>query len=46
MTYGVLPALVGGAVVRVVLGYVAVDAGQRQLFVLGRCDGLNYQLCV
>ena len=42
----VLPALVRGAVVRVVLGDVGVDAGQRQLLVHGVRDGLHDQLGV
>lgn len=37
----VLPALVRGAVVRVVLGYVAVYAGERQLLVRGRRNRLE-----
>ena len=46
MADGVLPALVRGAVVRVVLGDVGVDAGQRQLLVHGVRDGLHDQLGV
>ena len=46
MADGVLPALVRGAVVRVVLGDVGVDAGQRQLLVHGVRDGLHDQLSV
>lgn len=41
-----LPALVGSAVVRVVLGNVGVDAAQGQLLVLSRRHGLYDQLSV
>lgn len=43
---GVLPALVGGAVVGVVLGDVAVDAAERELLVGGGGDGLHDELRV
>ena len=46
MPDGVLPALVRRSVVRVVLGDVGVDAGQRQLLVHGVRDGLHDQLGV
>lgn len=46
VTYRVLPALVGGPVVGVVLGDIAVDPGQSQLFVWGGGDGLHDQLRV
>lgn len=46
MTYGVLPALVGGAVVGVVFGDVAVDAAERELLVGGGGHGLHDQLRV
>ena len=41
-----LPALVGRAVVGVVLGDVGVDAAECQLLVMGRGDGLDDQLGV
>lgn len=46
MTNGVLPALVGGSVVRVVLGDVAVDAAERELLVGGGGHGLHDELRV
>lgn len=42
----VLPALLGGSVVRIVLGDVRVDAGQRELLVRCARDGLYDQLRV
>lgn len=41
-----LPALVCSAIVGVVFGDVGVDAAESQLFVRGRRDGLDYQLCI
>lgn len=41
-----LPALVCSAIVRVVFGDVGIDATESQLFVWGRRDGLDNQLCI
>lgn len=41
-----LPALVCSAIVGVVFGDVGVDATKSQLFVRGRRDGLDNQLCI
>ena len=41
-----LPALVCSAVVGVVFGDVGINATQSQLFVWGRRDSLDYQLCI
>ncbi len=41
-----LPALVCSAIVGVVFGDVGVDATESQLFVRGRRDGLDDQLCI
>lgn len=46
MPDGVLPALVGCPVVRIVLGDVGVDAGQSELLVVGVGDGLHDELSV
>lgn len=46
MAYGILPALVGGAVVGVVLGDIAVDPGERELLVGRRGHGLHDELRV
>lgn len=41
-----LPALICSAIVGVVFGDVGIDATESQLFVRGRRDGLDDQLCI
>ena len=46
VAYGVLPAFVGGSVIRIVLSDVAVNAGKGKLFVYCTGDRLDDKLSV